>query len=295
MAEAQILADRLAACQNPDGGWPYGRGSSWAEPTAFAVLALQETQFPAISPVLKRALAWLLHAQTPSGGWTPTLRVPECTSVTSVATLALLGFSTGIPAAQLDSAISATAQQVYTDDLSLSLLLAKAFHLPPPRAPGSVPWYPGTAGWITPTALTALALFSAAQRKDRPDLHSIAIRACNYLVSRRCVDGGWNHGGTSARSEDAVSYPETTGLALLALRTGGVTPPPEAVSLAREFAAQPASTEGLAWLQLALGTSSKPVPDPEAMPTPRTIRDLALRLMAVSAQSGTSVLWREST
>jgi hypothetical protein len=282
MGEAQALADLLMAAQNPDGGWAYCQGSSWAEPTSFALLALGAAQITPSQPTIKRGISWLLHAQSSSGGWPPNACVNECTSVASVATLALLNFAPLVPATSLDAAISWTDRQVYTDDFSLALLLSSALHVPPAHAPGSVPWYPGTAGWVTPTALTVLALSKVARERNRPQLSTTAIRACDYLVTRRCSDGGWNHGGSSARSENAISYPETTGLALLALRSAGVTPPPDAVTLGYKFAASPASVEGLAWLQLALGTPQERVPDPPVMPTPRTSRDVALRLLAVS-------------
>jgi hypothetical protein len=186
----------------------------------------------------------------------------------------------------LDSAVNWTASQVYPDDLSWDLLLAKALHLPPAHAPGSVAWYPGTAGWVTPTSLAALVLFSAARQQNRPELQYVARRCCEYLLTRRCVDEGWNHGGSKTRSEDATSYPETTGLALLALRVASINPPRSSLALARRFATHPESIEGLSWIQMALCAPGNPIPDPTPLPSPRTSRDCALRLLALAAQQG---------
>jgi hypothetical protein len=295
MAQAEVLVERLLALQNPDGGWPYNRGTSWTEPTALVVLALQSEPSPATNAALGRGLSWLLTKQRiPEGGWAPNPSVKECTSVTSVATLAILPLAQSARAdlhrASLDRAVTWTACQVYRNDFSLSLLLARTLNLPPARAPGSVPWYPGTAGWVMPTSLSVLALSRAAREANRSDLRDLAAQSCSYLLSRRCADGGWNHGGSKTRSEDATSYPETTGLALLALRAASVTPAAESIAIAARFAAHPESIEGLSWLQLALQHPGQPVPDPPILPKFRTARDLALRLLALSSLKGSNVL-----
>ncbi len=285
----RVLIQQLLGTQNPDGGWSYRKGSSWIEPTAFAVLALQTQMAPglkgALSGALARGVKWLLSTQKSSGGWAPNAAVDECTSVTSTATLALLR----IAPKRLDKAVDWTAGQVYRNHLSLSFLLTRALHLPPTQAPGSVPWYPGTAGWVTPTALTALTLSRAARETNRPELHDLAGHCCAHLLSRRCSDNGWNHGGSPARSEDATSYPETTGLALLALRSASIELPDKAVALAKQFVAAPQSLEGLSWIQMALHSDTQPIPDPAIVPPPRTTRDAALRLIALSARSGRNV------
>lgn len=286
MAEAQALLDRLLASQNSDGGWPYKRGSSWAEPTAFAVLALQSHQNSPNQSVWERGISWLLARQKPAGGWAPNANVGECTSVTSAATLAILPFASRREPAKLDAALTWTANNVYRDDLSLGLLLARALNLPPAHAPGSVAWYPGTAGWVTPTALSTFVLFRAARETNRPDLLKVAALSGSYLYNRRCIDGGWNHGGSKTRSEDATSYPETTGIALLALRAASITAPPDSIALAHRFLNHPESIEGLSWLQMALQSANQTIPDPPNMPTPRHNRDVALRLLALAAAQG---------
>jgi hypothetical protein len=243
------------------------------------VLALQAQRDAVLVPEIRRAIKWLLSQQKPSGGWSPNGSVAECTSVTSIATLALLA----VAPATLDSALSWVASQVYPDDFSIPLLLAKALNVPPAHAPGSVPWFPGTAGWVTPTALTALTLLRASGERNRPDLRTLALKCGAYLLGRRCIDDGWNHGGSKTRSEDATSYPETTGLALLALRAADINPPAASLTLARRFATHPESSEGFSWIQMALAS---PVPDPASLPPPRTTRDSALRLLSLAALEG---------
>jgi len=212
-----------------------------------------------------------------------------------VATLALLSQENQneVLSKSLDSALAWTARQVYPDNFSFSLLLARAFSVPPPHAPGSVAWYPGTAGWVTPTALAALVLLRAAHLKNRPELRQTAAAACSYLLSRRCSDQGWNHGGSSTRSEDANSYPETTGLALLALRAALVSLPRGSVALATQFTANPESIEGLSWIQLALESPGHTIPDPPRLPPPRTTRDLSLRLILLCSRENKNVFLPE--
>jgi hypothetical protein len=98
------------------------------------VLALQAQRDAVLVPEIRRAIKWLLSQQKPSGGWSPNGSVAECTSVTSIATLALLA----VAPATLDSALSWVASQVYPDDFSIPLLLAKALNVPrAPRANGT--------------------------------------------------------------------------------------------------------------------------------------------------------------
>ena len=76
--------DALADKQNPDGGWPYGRGSSWTEPTAYAVLAMLAAGEKARA---RKAIAWLKCLERSDGGWRPRPGVEESTWVTALAAL----------------------------------------------------------------------------------------------------------------------------------------------------------------------------------------------------------------
>jgi hypothetical protein len=253
MAEVGELQRQLLASQNPDGGWPFLKGSSWTEPTALALLALRLHDH---SPPARQAAAfWLERRQNTDGGWRPNDAVPVSTWVTSLAILALPDAGT-----------------------RAGVWLSKHIH----TKDGGFPWFPGTAGWVTPTATSILAL----SRLDSASFASQIEKGRRFLLSRRCHDGGWNHGGSSFRSENATSYPETTGVALLAV----VGVPPEqlttAFRLSEDFLKNPGSVEGLSWLQMGLVAQGRKMEDPKPPLPPRTVRDISLRLLALAALDG---------
>src|SRR4051812_22383096 len=74
----------LAAKQNPDGGWPYVRGRSWTEPTAYAALAMLAA---GKMESANRGLQWILAAQRPDGGWPPQTDIEESAWVTALVAL----------------------------------------------------------------------------------------------------------------------------------------------------------------------------------------------------------------
>jgi hypothetical protein len=253
MAEVGELQRHLLASQNPDGGWPFLKGSSWTEPTALALLALRLHDHS--PPARQAAASWLERRQNTDGGWRPNDAVPASTWVTSLAILVLpnVGKQAGVW----------LSKHIYSKD-------------------GGCPWFPGTAGWVMPTATSILAL----SRLDSASFASQIEKGRRFLLSRRCRDGGWNHGGSSFRSENANSYPETTGLALLALTgvpPGQLTP---ALRLGEDFLKNPGSTEGLSWLQMGLVAQGRKLEDSQPSFQPRTIRDISLRLLALAALDG---------
>jgi prenyltransferase beta subunit len=253
MAGVGELQRQLLASQNPDGGWPFLKGTSWTEPTALALLALRLHDHS--PPARQAAVSWLERRQNADGGWGPNDAVPASTWVTSLAILAL------------PNAGKQAGRWLAT-------------HVSP-KSGGSA-WSPGTAGWVTPTATSILAL----SRLDSASFASQIQKGRSFLLSRRCRDGGWNHGGSSFRSENANSYPETTGLALLALAGVPSEQLTAAVRLSDDFLKNPGSLEGLSWLQMGLVAQGRKVENSQPGFRPRTVRDISLRLLALAALDG---------
>ncbi len=249
---ADELQHALLAAQNSDGGWGYNTANSWTEPTALAVLALDAHECNRLA--YSRACEWLVARQRDDGGWPPNDTVCISTWVTSLAFLAL---SEQGGRFRQRAAILWMKGAVNQSLPPFEHFIFRILQLTSPKIPGGSPWFPGTAGWVIPTSLNILSLSRAARGGNDPDLDSIVAESRSYLLTHRCRDGGWNHGGSSYRSEKAPSYPETTGVALLAL--GGVPYPKVAPALkvAESFLDRAESAEGLAWLQMGLTKQGK--------------------------------------
>ncbi len=282
MNDAEELQALLLNSRNADGGWPSRRGRSWTEPTALALLALQGTHLSDKSRNI--TAAWLASLQSADGGWPPCSAVPTSTWVTSLALLALAQES------EYSQGCSRGAfwlsGHVYPELNALQGFLLHRLGISPSQAPGSSSWFPGTAGWVIPTAFSILALSCWSVRSPNPSFQHVIQRAQTYLLSRRCSDGGWNHGGAPQRSETAPSYAETTGLALLALANSSSSIPGATLRLAEGLLQKPDSTEGLCWLLMGLAAHGFRKEEPQWTIRPKTTQDVALHLITLQALRG---------
>ena len=266
----------LAAAQNSDGGWPYRRGSSWTEPTLYALLALLPER---ATPMFERGLLWLRRRQRPDGGWAPNPGVAQSTWVTALALLLppeLLG--TGYEAA-LGWVMRQSGSETTWVHRARQFLLGNAT-----RRNRGWPWYPGAAGWVTPSALSILALDKVSARFPSPEVRERAAEGRRFLWEVRCADGGWNHGSSRALGYDSPSYPETTGTALLALRGASDSRLPQALERARRHYSECRSAEAAAWLRLGLAAHGELVPE-RALPA-HEVTGAALAAAAASAAAG---------
>jgi hypothetical protein len=243
----------LLSRQNGDGGWGYRGTTSWTEPTCLALLALSARQASAAT-AQAAGRRWLETAYRKDGGWAPRPSVEESTWVTALAVLA--GQEQGI-----DWLRRQTGQESTILERVREFLLG----VKPEYAEGTVgwSWYPGTAAWCVPTAVTILALQKWTRNQGADAIHKRADvihkridEGREALLARVCPDGGWNHGASRALGTDASSYPETTGVVLLALN--GVEGPPAKKKIDRGIAAalrhyeQCRAIQGRSWLALAL-------------------------------------------
>lgn len=291
-AEVGQLQQTLLDGQNRDGGWPFEhstadratRNSSWTEPTALALLALAAEK--AEGSAHRAGCLWLRNTQKPDGGWAPRPDVDTSTSVTSLAALALC--ETGADDPGLGRGAQWILSHEYQEPPMLERFALRLLGASPPKAPGGSPWFPGTAAWIAPTAMSVLALsrfalLTPSQSELSGLLRPAIRRAQDYILSRKCRDGGWNHGGSAFRSENAESYPEMTGLALLALPSAPAGRLDEQLSLAAAFLNRPQPASASSWLQLALLKHGIALQAPTEPPVCRNYLDVCLRLLALAA------------
>jgi hypothetical protein len=285
-------SEDLLGRQNADGGWSYHRGGSWTEPTCYAILALAANGASHTSEV-RRGVEWLRRCQRPDGGVAPRESVPESTWLTAL-TLLLPSENDGVgPGIDRHRAETWTIAQTghesgWVNRLRLWMLgMDSADSI----SFDGWPWYPGTAAWVGPTAVSILALEKLQNSGGQADTSALRKRiqeGRSFLLARRCRDGGWNHGSTRALGYDSDSYPETTGMALLALR--GTTGPEITQGLVRgeQHLAECQSSEASSWLRLGLRAHGHPKPAVDGTPLPMHggVMEIALAALADAAQEG---------
>ncbi len=276
----------LLGAQNADGGWGYGNATSWTEPTALAILALAPE--PSASGAAARAAKWLAELERSDGGWPPSPQVDQSTWVTALAVLALAGQPEKRP---LEGARDWLLRQSGRESGFLRRLRLKLLGVEDnDTAFRGWPWWPGAAAWVTPTALTILAAERLQANYGNRELARRAESGRRFLWARMCKDGGWNHGSSRALGYESNSYPETTGVALLALH-GSETPAlGTALAAGYRHLAACRSAEGVSWLRLGLlahsrRAASMQVPDLRW----RNPMECALTLAAEHAATGRNV------
>jgi hypothetical protein len=289
----------LLSLQNGDGGWGYRGATSWTEPTCLALLALSARQASAAN-AQAAGRRWLQTAYRKDGGWAPRPSVEESTWVTALAVLA--GQEQGV-----DWLLRQTGQESTILERVRWFLLG----VKPEFGEGTVgwSWYPGTAAWCVPTAVTILALQKWTRNdgadtipppiQPRPSgrgpsgaevlrsIHKRIDEGREALLARICPDGGWNHGASRVLGTDASSYPETTGVVLLALN--GVEGPKidRGITAALRHYEQCRAIQGRSWLALALlAHGRRPGPIRIAGVECRDAMDAALLILAEAAVEG---------
>jgi len=274
----------LAGKQNRNGGWPYVRGSSWTEPTIYAVLALLAAG--AMEPA-RRGLQWIRAAGRPDGGWPPQPGVELSTWVTALVAL--------LPPEQLGAAAHAraiawlletTGKESTLTYRAREWLLGNAS--PPEQEFPGWPWIPDAAAWVGPTSLAILALDKEYRRRPLPAIRERIDAGRRFLLARACHEGGWNHGSVRALGYESLPYPETTGMALAALRGDRSAGTERGLAVAQRFLGECRSADALNWLRLGLLAHGQ-LPAGYCHPleiADRTLPDTSLGLLVGEAAKG---------
>jgi hypothetical protein len=148
------------------------------------------------------------------------------------------------------------------------------------------PFFPGAAAWVTPSAISILALEKAHRYQMAGGIQQRIEIGQQFLMDRICQDGGWNYGRANVLGVEADSYPETTGQALLALH--GVPPSKleKPLAAAEAQARRCQSAEGLSWLQLGLQAHGITAAGPARVLAHRHVADTSLGILARAALRG---------
>jgi hypothetical protein len=255
----------------------------------YAILALLAAG--EIEPA-RRGIAWLRATQLPDGGWSPQNRFDESTWVTALVAL--------LPPEQLGAAAHAraiawllsTSGEESSAMYRIRMWLLSVPQLPEHEFPGW-PWIPGSAAWVGPTSLAILALQKEILLRPSAAIRRRIEEGRHFLLRRMCQGGGWNHGSVRALGYESTPYPETTGMALAALR--GVRSPEtdRALDVAGRFLTECRSADALNWLRIGLMAHSR-LPAgyrPPAQLACRTLPETSLDMLVAGTQKGKDLFW----
>jgi hypothetical protein len=226
--------------------------------------------------VIRRGVDWLRSSQNTDGGWSAQPKTGPSTWVTALVAL--------LPASLLGDSYHQACMKwllLQTGQESNMVYRIRQWMLGNQKlSTGSErgwAWYPGAAAWVMPTALSLVALRHEQKNNSSEDLGRRIQGGVEYLLAHACKDGGWNHGATHALGYEAGAYPETTGVALLALRGEKAPEIDRGIAVAERFFQQP-NPAGAAWLRIGLLAQGCPAPalTPPAHPRRVNVVDEAL-------------------
>jgi squalene cyclase len=281
--------ETLISKQNTDGGWPYVRGASSTEPTVYAVMALLAAGERDRAGL---GLGWLRRMQRRDGGWGPQAGVDQSNWTTAL--VALLPPEV-VGARFHESAIEwlmGTTGHESSFEYRLREWLLGNNSIQETDSEGW-PWIPGAAAWVGPTAISIITLEKENRRRPLRGIRERIEAGRKFLLERVCSDGGWNHGSVRPLGYESKPYPETTGMALAALR--GVNSPQVARSLAvaRQFLAECRSADAQNWLRLGLAAHGE-LPPGYCRPRDisyRTIPEASLDLLLSDKTGSGGFFW----
>lgn len=243
-----MSVESLVARQNRDGGWAYVRGGSWTEPTVYAVLALTAAGETAAA---RRGIEWIRGLRRRDGGWAPRRGVEESSWVTGlVAWLPPDAVGAELHEGAVAWLLGKQGRETTRLYRLREWLLGSA--APADQQYAGWPWVPQTAAWVGPTSIAVLALRRELQRRSSDAVAARVREGQEFLLSRTCAGGGWNHGSSQALGYAANAYPETTGMALAALRGVEDERVKQGIGVARAFLQECRSADALNWLRAGL-------------------------------------------
>jgi len=229
-----------------------------------------------------KGLHWLKASQRPDGGFAPRRPVDESTWVTALVLLLPETMLAQLNAAgALNWLLAKTGRESSWMQRLRTAMLSGQMDT---AAPEGWPWFPDTAAWVGPTAFSLLALRNWRTQDSRNEIRDRIQQGQEFLMSRRCQDEGWNHGSTKALGYESPSYPETTGLALLALQDLPESRVARCLERAEQHLQVCRSREAVGWLQLGLLAHHRQV-TAEASYTHRSLSTQEIALSAMVQQA----------
>jgi hypothetical protein len=137
-----------------------------------------------------------------------------------------------------------------------------------------------------------LALQKEYSRNPSKEIRERLTEGRRFLMERMCVSGGWNHGSVRVYGVEGLPYPETTGVALAAIRGERSPSADRAIATAQRFLSECRSADALNWLRLGLlAHGALPAGFTAPSLSCRTLIETSMDMLVAETQRGAGILW----